>query len=302
MDKNKSTVWSLIFSRHSEPLYRKLKATTIWLLVYSVLVVIAQLIYDDTFEELQIQNIGQFHLIFSFVISILVAFRVNASYARWWEGRGYWGSLVNNSRNLAIKFNNYIGLNNEPKFLAYLSTFPTILKFHLRKQTVQCGEVVNNLGLHVSEADHIPTTIINEMYKTINSYRVQGKISFEQYLSMDTHLANIIDLMGGCEKIVSTPIPSPFKIFIRQALLFYMIIFPFGWVEQFGFLIIPIMIVIVDVLLGLELISEDIEDPFSGFDHKGSAIHNTTLDLDGISAKIAANVKGIAANGLTINK
>lgn len=73
-----------------------------------------------------------------------------------------------------------------------------------------------------------------------------------------------------------------------------MIIFPFGWVEKFGLLIIPMIIVIVDVLLGLELISEDIEDPFLGIDSRGSAIHDTTLDLDGIAKKIAHNVQGIA--------
>lgn len=212
----KSTVWSIIFSKHREPLYRKLRTTTICLLIYSIIVVITQLFYDELFEDLQVQNIGQFHLIFSFVISILVAFRVNASYARWWEGRTYWGSLVNNSRNLALKFHNYIGLNNEARFYNYLSLLPTILKFHLRKQIdmPECQDLIKQLDLDVSINDHIPSNIVNQMYKIINDYRIAGKISLEQYLSMDVHLANIIDLVGGCEKIVSTPIPKPFKIFI----------------------------------------------------------------------------------------
>lgn len=293
-NKNQPKIWSLIFSRQSEPLYRKLRTTTIYLLIYSIIVVVAQLFYDDIFEELQVQNIGQFHLIFSFVISILVAFRVNASYSRWWEGRGHWGNLVNNSRNLALKFNNYIGLNNEPKFLDYLSMFPTVFKFHIRKQYTQCNKIINTLGINITDDAHIPSAVINQMYKIINNYRIEGKISLEQYLSMDTHLANIIDLVGGCEKIVNTPLPAPFKMFIRQALLFYMIIFPFGWVEKFGFLIIPMIIVIVDVLLGLELISEDIENPFSGIDYQGSVIYDTTIDLETIALNIASNVKGIA--------
>ncbi|HLX52532.1 MAG TPA: bestrophin family ion channel, partial [Aquella sp.] len=258
--------------------------------------VIAQIFYESTFEKLQVENIGQFHLIFSFVISILIAFRVNVSYSRWWEGRTYWGNLVNNSRNIALKFNNFIGLKNEPIFIKYLCTFPQIFKFHLRGQidTPECQELIKQLDLPVKENDHIPNSIINQMYKIINSYRLAGKISLEQYLSMDVHLANIIDLAGGCEKIVSTPIPTPFKIFIRQALLFYMVIFPFGWVEKFGFLIIPMIIVIVDVLLGLELISEEIETPFAGSDVKDGELHDNTLDLNGISQKIALNVQSIA--------
>jgi putative membrane protein len=252
--------------------------------------------YTRSLEQLQVENIGQFHLIFSFVISILIAFRLNISYSRWWEGRTYWGNLVNNSRNLALKFNNYIGLNNEPRFLNYLRTFPQILKFHLRGQidTPECQELIKQLDVTVNPNDHIPNSIVNQMYKIINDHRLSGKISLEQYLSMDIHLASIIDLAGGCEKIVSTPIPTPFKIFIRKALLFYMIIFPFGWVEKFGFLIIPMIIVIVDILLGLELISENIESPFGGTDERGYAIYDNTLDLDGISSKIAKNVDSIA--------
>jgi putative membrane protein len=254
------------------------------------------MLYDAAFEKLQAQNIGQFHLIFSFVLSILIAFRVNVSYARWWEGRGYWGTLVNNSRNLALKFNNYIGLKNDPEFFRYLSNFAYVLKFHLRGQidTPESQDLIARLNLPPASDNHIPNSIINQMYKIINNYRVDGKISLEQYLAMDVHLANIIDLLGGCEKIVSTPIPIPFKIFVRQALLFYMIIFPFGWVEKFGFLIIPMIIVIVDVLLGLELISEDIEAPFNGSDDNTCSLHGHVLDLDGISLKIDRNVESIA--------
>ncbi|MCC2645260.1 MAG: hypothetical protein K0R94_1038 [Burkholderiales bacterium] len=289
-------IWSLVFSRHAGPIYKKLRTTTIYLSIYSIVVVIAQILYDNTFEKLQVQNIGQFHLIFSFVISILVAFRVNTSYARWWEGRSNWGYLVNNSRNLALKFNTFIGLNNDPQFLNYLAHFPMILKFHLRKQidTPECQALLNQLNLPGTDRSHIPNSIINEMYKIVNNYRLDGKISLEQYLLMDPHLANIVDVTGACEKILNTPVPAAFKIFVHKALLFYMLVFPFGWVEKFGFLIIPMLIVIVDILLGLELVAEDIESPFNGLDGLDCSLHDTTLNLDDISQKIAANVKSIA--------
>lgn len=294
---SKKGIWSLVFSKHAGPIYKKLRMTTVYLSVYSIIVVIAQVFYDSAFEKLQVQNIGQFHLIFSFVLSILIAFRVNISYARWWEGRSLWGSLVNNSRNLALKFNNYIGLNNNPQFLNYLRNFPAILKFHLRRQidTPECQELIKQMNLTTTDtATHIPNEIVNQMYKIVNSYRLEGKISIEQYLSIDVHLASLIDVMGGCEKILNTPIPVAFKVFVRKALLFYMLIFPFGWVEKFGLLIIPMLIVIVDILLGLELISEDIESPFKGFDESGASLEDTTLDLDSISSKIASNVDSIA--------
>lgn len=286
--KKITPIWPFIFSKRGDPLYRKLRLVTIILLFYSLAVVIAQLFYDNIFEEFGIQNIGQFHLIFSFVISILVAFRVNASFSRWWEGRGQWGSLVNNSRNLALKFNNFIGLANNQQFLSYLANFAIIFKFHIRGEYDQCQKYLDSLGYNLPLKKHIPNQLIHEMYKIINRYRLDGKLSLEQYLAMDTHLANIVDVVGSCEKIVNTPIPTPFKIFVRQALIFYMIIFPFGWVEKFGFLIIPMIIIIVDVLLGLELVSEEIEDPFSA--KIGTSAFSTKLNLDNIALAIKENV------------
>ena len=83
---------------------------------------------------------------------------------------------------------------------------------------------------------------------------------------MDVHVLAMTDIIGGCEKILYTPIPKGFSIFTRFALLFYMLIFPFGWVDSFGLLITPIIMVIIYVLLGLEVIAEEMEEPF-GIDY-----------------------------------
>ena len=42
------------------------------------------------------------HAALSLVLGWLLVFRTNAAYARWWEARTLWGSLINCSRNLAI--------------------------------------------------------------------------------------------------------------------------------------------------------------------------------------------------------
>jgi putative membrane protein len=245
---------------------------------------------DALFDKMQLTNLGQFHLIFSFILSILVAFRVNSSYARWWEGRTLWGGLVNNSRNIALKFNNYIGLKYDPLFNLCLQNFPTLFKYHLRRQRPECEKILTELGLKFKPTDHLPTIVINYMYQRINFYRNNGTISLEQYLVMDKHLANIVDVVGGCEKISNTPIPLPFKVFVQKALHFYMIVFPFGWAETFGILIIPIIIVFVYILSGMEILAEDMEDPFE--ENQGG--HYNNLPLDTISENIRNNIKSIA--------
>lgn len=290
MRKHKYSFWALIFSRHNELLYRKLQRTTVYLAIYSSIVVGIEIFYSAAFEKLQLFNIGQFHLIFSFVISILIAFRVNVSFSRFWEARGYWGDLVNNSRNLALKFNTYVGLHENKIFLDCLSQLPNIFKLHLRNQLSQ--EYIDKLNLNLSVTTHIPLAIIAILYRIVNNYRDAGKISFEQFRALDQHLVNLINLIGGCEKIIKTPIPMPFKIFVRKSLLFYMVIFPFGWADKFGILVIPMIIVIVDVLLGLELVSEDMEEPFN-IDGSAVGLH-TNLNLDKIADGLTSEITDIA--------
>lgn len=291
MNKYKEdSVWSLWRHVHKQPLFKKLRTTTIILIPYSIIIITAQTFFDKVFDRMQINNLGQFHLIFSFVMTILVGFRINSAYARWWEGRGHWGALVNNLRNLAFKFNNFIGLNNDFLFLKCLATFPTLLKFHLRRQQDECIQIMSDLGLKFTPEDNTPNVLVGHLYSRINHYRVEKVISLEQYLALETHLVNLIDVQGGCEKIANTPIPIPFKLFVRQSLAFYMIIFPFGWVEDLGVLIIPILLVLVYILKGLEILSEDIEEPFG----ENGASESNNLPLDSIAVSISQNVYAIA--------
>jgi putative membrane protein len=124
------------------------------------------------------------------------------------------------------------------------------------------------------------------MYGVINELRNQDKIRFEQYMAMDMHLVNLIDMTGGCERIANTPVPAAFAFFVKQALLFYSLIFPFGWVDKFGYFIIPMILMMVYVLLGLEILSEELENPFGTDDND--------LPLDSLTTTIANNVTSIA--------
>ena len=284
-----ANLWNLFLSQYDNPLFKKLRLTIFILIIYSTVVISLEKIFAPIFDKMKISDLGQFHLIFSFVISILIAFRVNSSYARWWEARSHWGVLVNNSRNLALKFNNFIGLQQDPLFLICIKKFPLLLAFHLRRQKDEAHKLMHELGLDFHLDDHIPLILINHMYRQINQYRQMKKVSIEQYLALDIHLTNLVDVVGGCEKITNTPIPAPFKIFVNQALYFYMLIFPFGWVETFGFLIIPIVVIFVYLLQGMEILSKDLESPFC----KSQYSHNSTLDLEAISKTIETNISAI---------
>ncbi|HRG62525.1 MAG TPA: bestrophin family ion channel [Burkholderiales bacterium] len=269
---------------YREKVFRKLIPIMTVLAVYAIVIVYIDA-YSNRFEKLEMMNLGQFHLIFSFILGIIISFRVNTTYARWWEGRVLWGNIVNNCRNLGMKFDNFAGLQNYPHFFDCLRILPAVIKFHLRKDRKSVTQELNSIGI-IYEVEHPVIYLTNRMYGVINELRNQDKIRFEQYMAMDMHLVNLIDMTGGCERIANTPVPAAFAFFVKQALLFYSLIFPFGWVDKFGYFIIPMILMMVYVLLGLEILSEELENPFGTDDND--------LPLDSLTTTIANNVTSIA--------
>lgn len=268
-----------LFLFYKEKVFRKLLPITAIIILYAVLIA-------EFFENATRHNLGQFHLIFSFILTIIINFRINTSYSRWWEGRVLWGSIVNNCRNLGLKFDVFVGLNNHPIFYDLLRKLPTIIKANLRKDNKEIQTELLSLCIHDFNSQQPVLLVVKRMYLMLNQLRNESKLSLEQYLVLDTHLANLIDLSGGCERIANTHVPPAFAFFVKQALLFYTLMFPFGWVDTFGFFIIPMMVMIVYILLGLEILSEELEDPFGKSDND--------LPLTMISSNIARNIEQIA--------
>lgn len=232
-------------------------------------------------------NLGQFHLIFSFILTIVISFRVNSSYSRWWEGRTLWGSIVNNCRNLALKFDTYFGLEQNQEFYQLLCKLPIIIKANLRKDHTLLSAELKSLGFDNFSSEQPVLLVTQRMYGIINQFRDGSIDRMQQCALLETNLNNIIDMVGGCERIANTPMPPAFAYFVKQALLFYALMFPFGWLNTFGFLIIPMMLMIIYVLLGLEMLSEELEEPFH--------IGDNGLNLDVIAKNIELNVEQISS-------
>jgi putative membrane protein len=275
-----------LFLFYQERVFRKLLPITSIIAIYAIVIVYVDRI-PGFLDKIINPNLGQFHLIFSFILTIIIGFRVNTSYARWWEGRTLWGGIVNNCRNLGLKFDTFVGLTDHLRFYHLLYKLPLLIKANLRKDKDTIALELQALGVDNYGTQPL-LLVIKEMYRIINTLRDSKKIRWEQYTALDLHLANLIDLIGGCERIANTPIPPAFAIFVKQALLFYSLIFPFGWVDSFGFFIIPIIIMTVYILLGLEILSEQLEAPFE--------IDDNTLRLNIISKNIADNILSIAGN------
>ncbi len=201
------------------------------------------------------------------ILSIFLVFRTNSAYDRWWEARKQWGALVNHSRNMAI----YVHAMFPPAdiqvrqfFAKNISNFCHALVEHLRD-----GTKLDKL-IHLTDEDrieyeskgHIPNHISLQIFQRIADGHRKGELNEGDYINIKAQHQALLDILGACERIKKTPIPFSYAIFLKIFITTYGLMLPFALVKDFSFSTIPLVMFIFFALLGVELLGEEIEDPF----------------------------------------
>lgn len=215
-----------------------------------------------------VKNIPVMHNLLGFAISMLLVFRTNTAYDRWWEGRKQWGELVNASRNLAMKLHAFLPEDNRHSRSFFRKTIPLyakILKYHLRADSTRLMLDAGMDGLLARPGDiakHQPNHLARLMVLHISQLHKEGKISAEQWLILNNELTAFTNICGACERIKNTPIPYSYSSFIKKFIVIYVLTLPFGYVFSLGYYVALIVVFVFYVLMSLEIIAEEIEDPF----------------------------------------
>lgn len=252
--------FTFIFHIHKADTFRKLWPLMLSVAVFSGIIAYTELHFLKLAQTATVKNIGMMHSLLGFVISMLLVFRTNTSYDRWWEGRRLLGELTNISRNLAIKIKSLkLGAQEYEYFSYAIPKYAFALKEHLREKQY-FGK--NSFLVEVDGGKHIPNQVAASLSARIFDLEAAGKISGEQLIILSGDLNRFTDICGGCERIKKTPIPFSYSAFIKKFLFIYVITLPFGWVFSLGYFVIPIVPFILYVLASLELIAEEIENPF----------------------------------------
>lgn len=263
--------FTFIFRFHKADTFRKLLPLIITICMYAGTIVWLELDYWKLSETSYVKNIPVMHGLLGFAISMLLVFRTNTAYDRWWEGRKLWGSLVNNSRNLAMKLSVILPADDKVQrdfFRRIIPAFAFGLHNHLHKEQTRVelfeGEEHRDFFQGIDHAKHIPNQIALRMYQHVQQLHDAKKITGEQLLFLNPELQSFTDICGACERIKNTPIPFSYSVFIKKFIFFYIMTLPFGYVFQLGFYVVPVVAFVFYVLASLELIAEEIEDPFGG--------------------------------------
>lgn len=263
--------FSFLFKLHKADTVRKLAPLIFCIAIYSGIVVYLETEFWKIGNSNYVKNIPIMHGLLGFAISMLLVFRTNTAYDRWWEGRKLWGGLVNSSRNLALKLNAILPadeLAQRSFFRKIIPAFAYALHNHLRKEQTRIELFDDKEHAHVfnkiDQEKHIPNQIAALIYKHVQQLHLEKKISGEQLIYLNGELQSFTDICGACERIKNTPIPFSYSVFIKKFIFIYVMTLPFGYVFQLGYLVVPIVAFIFYVLASLEMIAEEIEDPFSG--------------------------------------
>ncbi|HMQ00488.1 MAG TPA: bestrophin family ion channel, partial [Cyclobacteriaceae bacterium] len=278
-----------IFGAYSRSVMRALIPAMLLMGSLTLLICFIFIDYFGITEE-EFKSTTSMHSLLGIVLGLFLVFRTNSAYDRWWEGRKHWGSLVNNTRNFSFKINAFLRAEDKKSvdwFNLMICNFVIALKEHLRNgvKIDQLEKIDDSFLENITRVKHKPAYMLGMLYDKVNTLYKEGKLTGDQFFILDKEIKEFTDIMGACERIKNTPIPFSYSMFIKKFVFTYSITLPFGFVTSYGYTTIPIVLFIFFILLSVELIAEEIEDPF------GSDIND--LPLDQISLNIRYNVREI---------
>ncbi|RYD71350.1 MAG: hypothetical protein EOP53_23825 [Sphingobacteriales bacterium] len=250
-------------------IFGKIRNEIIMVTVYAVLIAIAY----NTFHITRISIPIAVPTILGTVISLLLAFKSNQAYDRWWEARTLWGAIVNDSRSLTRQLLTYVDTHYEgddqkvfcermaKRQIAWCFT----LSRHLRGEDVMhgldkwlCPEDI----AHIKNYNNVPLALLELQGIDLRNAFKLGWINEYQQVEMDATLTRFSNEMGGCERIKNTIFPATYSVYIHFALILFIMLLPFGLIEFFGIIEVPVVIAIACSFFLIEKMAIHLQDPF----------------------------------------
>jgi ion channel-forming bestrophin family protein len=210
-------------------------------------------------------------LVPSLVLGLLLVFRTNTSYERFWEGRKLWGNVVNLTRNLArqmwvaIETPQPGDLDAKAAAVRLLPAFAIAMKHHLRGDppSAELAELISPQRFaKLQGMNNPPLEIVFWVADYLQTQQCRGTLNAYQLTYCLETLDDLVDALGGCERILKTPIPLAYSIHLKQLLMLYCLALPFQMVESVGWGT-PLLVGLISfAVFGIEEIGIEIENPF----------------------------------------
>jgi ion channel-forming bestrophin family protein len=218
----------------------------------------------------------------SAVVGLLLIFRNNSAYERWWEARKLWGQLVNDSRNLCIKVRSYAEIQESERIIfgRLVAGFAVALKDHLRGR--RDPQRLAALGV-TAQDEHAPMAITLMIYQNLKQWRKEQHFDQWEQQQVDWHARGFMDVCGAAERILKSPIAGSYKLLLWMGLILNVLGLPWLLVPTFDWWTVPIILLSSYFVFGLEMLAEEVERPFDDLPND--------LPLDSICESIHISVE-----------
>ena len=239
---------------------------SLWVVVYTAYCTMVAWL-DARFITQHLNVPGEMHTVLGASLGLFLVFRTNTAYDRWWEARKLWGSLVNEIRILTIKIEHLVRVPAAERHVVaeMLIAFTWALKEHLRSG-VRLREVLTSATDQRVDPQHVPNYLTHCVYRQLSDWQVAGKIDKFDYLLLDLHANQLLQICGACERIRKTQLSRSYLWFIRQAIVFYLLSLPWGLALEFKWWTVLACAMAGYFMIGTEIIAEEVEEPFGTSD------------------------------------
>jgi putative membrane protein len=224
--------FTFIFRLHKADTIQKLTPMMIAIAIYGGLIAYLELDFFQLDKESVAKNITVVHSLLGFVLSLLLVFRTNTAYDRWWEGRRLWGSLVNSSRNLSIKLDALLDTEDKENRIFFAETiglYANTLSAHLssEEQRLILDEIDHPELKGMDQEGHLPNKITALLINKVNNLVKDKVILPEHLLFINNDLSAFTDVCGACERIKNTPIPFSYSSIYKEIYFLLYHVLPF---------------------------------------------------------------------------
>ncbi|MEI6853425.1 MAG: bestrophin family protein [Bacteroidota bacterium] len=271
------------------------KGTVIWgtmprMLFFMVWTATIVYLYDHSIISKDIKIDMVVYNVVGLALGLLLVFRTNTSYDRYWEGRRLIGSTVNSSRNLALLLNELIPkaeTEKRTRLVRLISAFNYATKERLREGVTREHLPMLNEDQkdEVFKSNHVPNAIMKVIHKEVTLIKRSGFAMEPDLIAINNELTTLINNLGGMERIRNTPVPFAYAAHLQLFIMLYFLALPFGLYEKFHWIAVPVIGIVSLILLGINEIGVEIEDPFGN--------DPNDLPMDTICENIEKNIREI---------
>lgn len=250
-------------------IFGKIKKELLFVIMYSIGIVV---LYQN-FHVTRISIPIAVPALLGTIISLLLAFRSNQAYDRWWEARIIWGAIVNDSRTISRQILSFV---DNPYDLEEAEQFK---RRFIKRQIAWCNALSQSLRgfsackgleryldkneLHFVKNQRNVTVALLELHALdLKKALAEGWINRYQQIEIDKSITALCNHMGGSERIKNTIFPVTYSKYINMSIQLFIVLLPFGLIEYFGYMEVPLVIAISTFFLLVEKMAVHLQDPF----------------------------------------